>query len=270
LQVWTVANQKGGVGKTTTSVALGGLAAEQGMRVLLLDLDPHGSLSAYFRQDPDAQHLSSFTLFQEREALTAASVRRLIVATAYDNLSVLPAATALATLERQAIGQDGMGLVVSRALAKIADDYDLAIIDSPPLLGVLMINALAACQQLVIPVQTEYLALKGLERMVHTLEMMGRSRKSTLDYTIAPTMFDRRTQASVSSLRVIRNNYPDQAWSGKIPIDTKFRDASKAGVPPHLYDPNSRGVAAYGSLLKFLLSRQRVQRPVQSQRLSVR
>lgn len=261
MQVWTVANQKGGVGKTTTSVALGGLAAEQGLRVLLLDLDPHGSLSAYFRQDPDAQTLSSFTLFQERKELTPASVRRLIIPTSYANLSVLPAATALATLERQAIGQDGMGLVVSQALAKIAGDYDLVIIDSPPLLGVLMINALAACQRLVIPVQTEYLALKGLERMVHTLDMMGRSRKSSLDYTIAPTMYDRRTQASVSSLRAIRNSYPQHAWPGKIPIDTKFRDASKAGVPPHLYDSGSRGVAAYSSLLKFLFNSQLVKRP---------
>lgn len=251
-----MANQKGGVGKTTTTVALGGLAAEQGMRVLLLDLDPHGSLSAYFRQDPDTQELSSFTLFQERKSLTPESVRRLIVPSSYANLSLLPSATALATLERQAIGQDGTGLVVSRALAQISGDYDLVIIDSPPLLGVLMINALAACQRLVIPVQTEYLALKGLERMVHTLDMMGRSRKRPLEYTIAPTMFDRRTQASVSSLRVIRNNYPEHAWVGKIPIDTRFRDASKAGVPPHLYEPDSRGVAGYRSLLKFLLNPQ--------------
>ncbi len=250
MQVWTVANQKGGVGKTTTTVALGGLAAEQGMRVLMLDLDPHGSLSAYFRQDPDAQELSAFTLFKERKELTTDSVRRLVMPTSFSRLSLLPASTALATLERQAIGQDGMGLVVSRALAQIYDDYDVVIIDSPPLLGVLMINALAACRRLIIPVQTEYLALKGLERMVHTLEMMGRSRKTVLQYTIVPTMFDRRTQASVSSLRVIRNGYPEKVWPGKIPVDTKFRDASKAGVPPHLYEPESRGVAGYSSLLK--------------------
>ncbi len=254
MQVWTVANQKGGVGKTTTTVALGGLAAETGLRVLLLDLDPHGSLSSYFRQDPDTQALSSYTLFQEREQLTPDSVRRLVVETPYNHLSLLPAATALATLERQAIGRDGMGLVISKALNQLQDDYDLVIIDSPPLLGVLMINALAACRHLVIPVQTEYLALKGLERMVHTLNMMGRSRKVPLSYTIAPTMFDRRTQASVISLRSIRNSYPDKAWPGKIPVDTKLRDASKAGVPPHLYEPGSRGVSAYESLLKFLFS----------------
>jgi chromosome partitioning protein len=229
LRVLTIANQKGGVGKTTTTVALAGLAAEQGQRVLLLDLDPHGSLSSYFRQDPDTVELSIFT-----------------------RIDILPAATALATLERQAIGQDGMGLVLARALAQVAEDYDWVLIDTPPLLGVLMINALAACQYLVIPVQTEFLALKGLERMVNTLEMMSRSRKKALGYCIVPVMYDRRTQASVTSLRSIRNTYLERVWPGHIPVDTKFRDASKAGMPPHLFDGKARGVEAYRSLFRFV------------------
>lgn len=253
MRVITVANQKGGVGKTTTSVALGGIAAALGYRVLLVDIDPHASLSTYFRHDPDTQELSAYTLFQERKELTAASVKRLIRATDYPNLDLLPSATALATLERQAIGQDGMGLVLARSLALIADDYDFVFIDTPPLLGVLMINALAACQHLIIPVQTEFLALKGLERMVNTLKMMSRSRKKALAYTILPLMYDRRTQSSVTSLRTIRNSYPQEVWPGHIPVDTKFRDASRAGVPPHLFDQNARGVDAYQSLFTFLL-----------------
>ncbi len=254
VQVWTLANQKGGVGKTTSSVALGGLAAEEGKRVLLLDLDPHGSLSCYFRQNPDELTSSCFNLFKERKSLTAESVRRLIVATPHNNLSLLPASTALATLERQAIGQDGMGLVIAKSLSLVYEDFDVVIIDSPPLLGVLMINALAACGRLIIPVQTEFLAIKGLERMVHTLAMMGHSRSRVLDYTIVPTMFDRRTQASVTSLRTIRNSYPQHTWPGKVVVDTRFRDASRAGIPPHLFDPESRGVQAYRSLYKWLLT----------------
>lgn len=252
MRVIAIANQKGGVGKTTTTVSLGGLIASTGKRVLLLDIDPHGSLSTYFRQDPDTQALSTYTLFQERKTFTRESIGRLVVSTAYPNLSLIPSTTALATLERQAIGQDGMGLVLSRALALMADDYDYVLIDTPPLLGVLMVNALAACQNLVIPVQTEFLALKGLERMVNTLSMMSRSRKKVLDYSIVPVMFDRRTQASVTSLRTIRNTYPAQAWPGHIPIDTRFRDASKAGVPPHLFDQTSRGVEAYIALWNWL------------------
>ena len=259
MRVITVANQKGGVGKTTTSVALGGLAAAHGYRVLLLDLDPHGSLSTYFRQDPDTQELSSYTLFQERKELSAAGIKRLIRLTDYPNLDLLPSTTALATLERQAIGQDGMGLVITRALTLIYDDYDFVFIDTPPLLGVLMINALAACQHLVIPVQTEFLAIKGLERMVNTLTMMSRSRKKALTYTILPVMYDRRTQASVTSLRTIRNNYMNDVWPGCIPVDTKFRDASRVGVPPHLFDENARGVEAYRSLFKWLLQKFKVE-----------
>ncbi|WP_111640558.1 ParA family protein [Marinimicrobium alkaliphilum] len=252
MQVWAIANQKGGVGKTTSTVSLAGLAAERGQRVLMLDLDPHGSLSSYFRQDPDAVEQSVYTLFEERASLTPARIRSLIRPTGFDNLDLLPSSSALATLERRAVGQDGMGLVVARALAQIYDDYDQVVIDTPPLLGVLMINALAASRQLIIPVQTEFLAIKGLERMVATLQMMSKSRKQGIAYTIVPVMYDRRTQASVSSLLAIRNAHPDNVWPGKVPVDTRFRDASKAGVPPHLYEPGSRGVEAYRSLYKWL------------------
>lgn len=252
MQIWTVANQKGGVGKTTTTVSLGGLAAEAGKRVLLVDLDPHGSLTCYFRHNPDYQETGCYALFQARKQLQRAFVSRQITATPYANLHLLPAATSLATLERQSISNDGMGLVISRSLALIWEDYDLVLLDCPPQLGVLMINALAACQHLLVPVQTEFLALKGLERMLHTLKMMSRSRGKELPFSIIPTLFDRRTQASVGSLRLLRQTYSDLVWPGKIPIDTKFRDASKAGVPPHLYCPSARGVDAYRSLLNRL------------------
>lgn len=248
--VWAVANQKGGVGKTTTAVTLSGLAVEKGMRVLMVDLDPHGSLTSYFGENADTSTESSYTLFELNKSLTPKNVKEVIHRTQYENLEFIPASTALATLERQAIGKDGLGLVMSKTAEVVADQYDLMVIDSPPILGVLMINALAACRQLIIPVQTEYLAIKGLERMIHTLKMLNRSRSNELSYTIVPTMFDRRTQASIGSLRQIKNQFADHAWPGKIPVDTKLRDASKAGIPPHLFDPEGRAVTAYRSLLK--------------------
>jgi chromosome partitioning protein len=253
MRVWAVANQKGGVGKTTSAVSLAGLLAEQGKRVLLVDLDPHGSMTSYFGYDPDELEHSCFDLFQAPSAIPSELPSQLLLETSHGNISLLPSSTALATLERSMVGKDGMGLVVSRSLAHLWDDFDYAIIDSPPILGVLMINALAACSRLIIPVQCEFLALKGLERMVHTLNMVTRSRPQPLPYHIVPTMFDRRTKASLHSVKDMRQNYPENIWEHMIPVDTQFRDASKAGVIPSSYDSEGRGIRSYAKLLKKLL-----------------
>ncbi|ODC04138.1 cobalamin biosynthesis protein CobQ [Terasakiispira papahanaumokuakeensis] len=255
MHVWAVANQKGGVGKTTSVVTLGGLLADRGHQVLLLDLDPHGSLTSYFKYDPDNVEKSAYELFQHRqmpEDLPAS----LLLDTGHDRLKIMAASTALATLERQASGKGGQGLVVSKALAMLWNRFDYVLIDSPPVLGLLMINALAACQQLIVPVQTEFLAIKGLERMMRTLRMVNKARKHDLPYAVVPTLYDRRAQASVQSLRLLRNTYGDSIWHGMVPVDTKFREASVAGMPASMLDPNSRGVHAYSVLLKFLLDRQ--------------
>ena len=178
----------------------------------------------------------------------------LILETGHPNLSLLPASTALATLERHAQAQGGMGLVISKTLAILWDDYDYVLIDSPPVLGVLMINALAACQQLVIPVQTEFLAIKGLERMVRTLTMINRARKRPVPYLIVPTLFDRRTQASNKSLRNLKDMYEELVWHSVIPVDTKLRDASTAGIAPSALDSSARGIKAYASLMDSLMN----------------
>ncbi|MFT7560627.1 MAG: chromosome partitioning protein [Flavobacteriales bacterium] len=251
MKVWTIANQKGGVGKTTTAIALAGIAAELRARVLLLDLDPHGSLTAYFRLNPDQLEASGFKLFEEHKSLSADFVAQLIQPTPFANIQLIPASVALATLERRSIGE-GLGLVIKKTLDLVRDDYDFVMLDCPPQLGVLLVNALAACDQLIIPVQTEYLAIQGLERILHTLKMLGKSQKNVLPHTVVPVMYDRRTQASIGSLRTLRNDYTDIIWAGKIPVDTRFRDASKAGVPPSIFDPKSRGIIAYRSLFKYL------------------
>ena len=256
MRVWAVANQKGGVGKTTTSIALAGLLADAGKRVVVVDLDPHGSMTSYFGHDPDSLEHSSFDLFQHKGSVPQGLPQQLLLPTSHERISLLPSSTALATLERQSPGQSGLGLVIAKSLAQLWQEFDYALIDSPPLLGVLMVNALAASQQLVIPVQTEFLAVKGLERMVNTLAMINRSRQQALPYTIVPTLFDRRTQASMSTLRQLRNSYLEHLWPAYIPVDTRLRDASRAGLAPSQFDNNSRGVMAYRALLKHLLSQQ--------------
>ncbi len=254
MRIWAVANQKGGVGKTTTVVALGGLLAEQGERVLLVDLDPHGSLTTYFGQDPDGLSHSVFDLFQNKGRIPRDLPAQLALETPHRNLHLLPASSAMATLERRMVGVEGMGLIISRALATLWDDYDYVLIDNSPSLGVLMINAIAAAQHLLIPVQTEFLALKGLERMLHTLQMVMKSQNTGLRYTIVPTMYDRRTQASVQSLNRLRQDYgQDVLWRFAVPVDTRFRDASQRGMVPTALDNESQGVRAYRRLLSDLL-----------------
>jgi len=257
VRIWAVANQKGGVGKTTTVVTLGGLLAARGKRVLVVDLDPHGSLTSWFGQDPDTLQHSVFDLFQHQGKVPDGLPAQLITETSCEGMSLLPASTALATLERRMVGVEGMGLIISRALAQLWDDFDYVLLDNTPSLGVLMVNALAAAQHLVVPVQTEFLAIKGLERMLHTLEMIMRSQKSQLTYTIVPTLFDRRTQASVKSLNALRKSYPDTLWRYTIPVDTKFRDASQAGVVPSAFANETHGVRAYRRLLDDLIERVR-------------
>ena len=252
VRIWAVANQKGVVGKTTSVVALGGLLAESGKRVLVVDLDPHGSLTSWFGYDPDTIAHSVFDLFQHQGKVPDGLPAQLITETSCPGLSLLPASTALATLERRMVGVEGMGLIVSRALTQLWDDFDYVLLDNTPSLGVLMVNALAAAQHLIIPVQTEFLAIKGLERMLHTLTMIMRSQKNQLSYTIVPTLFDRRTQASVKSLNQLRKTHSDTLWRFAIPVDTKFRDASQAGITPSSMDAETHGVRGYARLLSDL------------------
>lgn len=252
MRVWCVANQKGGVGKTTTTVSLGGLLAKAGHRSLLVDMDPHGSMSAYFGHDPDHVEPSVYGLFQQ--AAGGVAEGEPIHPTAVPGLDLIPASTALVSLDRQFGAREGMGLVLARALARWSGRYDVVLLDCPPMLGILMVNAMAACERVIVPVQTEFLALRGLERLLHTLAMVARARPAPLPYTLVPTLFDRRTRASLDSLQWLQENHEDHLWPGTIPVDTSCREASRAGLPLANFRPSCRAALAYQDLLEHLLA----------------
>ena len=249
--VWTVANQKGGVGKTTTTIALGGLLAERGHRVLLVDTDPHASLSYYFGIESEDLELSVYDLFIQ--VSSKEQILQSLCPTQYENIDILPATMALATLDRSLGAKGGMGLVLKKAIQKLKGEYDYVLMDCPPVLGVLMVNALAASDRIIVPVQTEFLALKGLDRMIKTMDIMQGEQDTPFKHTIVPTMFDKRTKASVLAYKKLQETYETQMWQGVIPIDTNFRNASVAQKPPSNYAPASRGVIAYKNLLDYLI-----------------
>ncbi|KZN32946.1 ParA family protein [Pseudoalteromonas luteoviolacea] len=252
MKIWTVANQKGGVGKTTTTVSLGGILAAQGKKVLLIDTDPHASLTYYFGIDSEDLEVSVYDIFIRGSNMASEEILQALCPSTVENLDILPATMAIATLDRSMGNRSGMGLILKKALAKISDYYDYAILDCPPVLGVLMVNALAASERILIPVQTEFLALKGLDRMMRTMTLMQSSHSKQYQYTIVPTMYDKRTKASLEAYKSLVESYKDKVWPGVIPVDTKFRDASLAQQVPVQFCPKSRGVYAYRSLLEHI------------------
>lgn len=252
MKVWTVANQKGGVGKTTTVAALAGILAEKGYRILMIDSDPHASLTAYFGFDSEKLSSSLFNWFSDTPATSQQTLQN-IIKLDQKNISLMPASLSLATLDKRFSSKEGMGLIFSKVLRLVSNEYDYVLIDCPPVLGILLINALAACQQLVIPVQTEFLAIKGLERMMNTLNMVIKAQHHTIGYTIVPTMFDRRTKASIQALRNMRDEFGVHLWDRIIPVDTKFRDASRRHLTPSVAYPETHGVLAYHKLADSLL-----------------
>lgn len=254
MEIWAVANQKGGVGKTTTTLTLAGLLTEKQQKVLLVDLDPQGSLTNYFNLPKKYLDNGVYQLFTENKA-SYELIKKLIINTSVYNLDLLPASMALATIDRNMQHKTGLGLVLLQALTKLYNDYDFVLLDCPPMLGVLMINALAACNILLIPVQTEHLAVHGLRQMLATIKMLDKSQKKLLDYLIVPTMFDTRTKAAHVTLQQIQQKYQEHVWHSVIPIDTKFRDASQRKLLPSQYSKATKGIWAYSLLLKNLLQK---------------
>jgi chromosome partitioning protein len=246
MQTWAIANQKGGVGKTTTTLCLARGLVDAGYRVLLVDLDPHASLSHAFGIPTDPPVRGSYELFTDATQMLS----RLARPTPVDRLQLCPAQPALATLERRGASQPGLGLALGRALHAARDIYDYALLDCPPQLGLLMVNALAAADRLVSPTQTDPLALHGLRDMLRTADMVERSRRRPLPRAIIPTLHDKRTRSGQHSLEQLREAYGEHVSPDPIPVDTRLRDAAAVATGATLA---SRGADAYREALQWLL-----------------
>ncbi|MGQ8366414.1 ParA family protein [Glaciecola sp. 1036] len=250
MKTWTIVNQKGGVGKTTTAVSLAGSLVNQGYKVLIVDLDPQGSLTVYLRVKQSA----TVGLYDYFLAPDDKNVSDLIAKTSIPKVDVIPGSKTLATLDREFGNAQGKGLVIKQLCRSLIGQYDYVLIDCPPVLGVLMVNGLTAADVIVIPTQTEFLALEGLKNMLSTLQLLQPLLNSQAKIKIIATMFDRRLKACQKAFLMLKEAHSEMLWRGYIPVDTKFRDASEKGQPINLLNPASRGSFAYDKLSNDLVN----------------
>lgn len=248
MRTFSITNLKGGVGKTTTTLALAGLLQARGFRVLVVDLDPQASLTASLGHVPESVERGTQGLFTGGLQVSDA-VR------SQHGFDLLPASPALARAERLPERPDGLGGVLAAALRSVGARYHFALVDCPPALGVLQVNAIAAAERLIVPVQCEHLAVEGLRRLDATMAMMARSRAGRAPgRLIVPTMVDFRTRAAHFALRTLREEWTSELWRSFIPEDTALREAARLGRMPHEHAPRSRAVQAYGRLMVDLLT----------------
>lgn len=247
----TFANQKGGVGKTTSAVNVAAAVAARGKRVLLLDMDPQGNTtSGVGIGKRDLRHTMYEVLLGQCAAKDA------IVATRYENLSVLPANISLAASEFDLVDMPERQAQLGRALAPVKDDYDIIFIDCPPSLGILTINALAASNGVIIPMQCEYFALEGLSQLMLTIRKIKQLYNRQLEITgIMLTMYNPRLNLTTQVVGELKKYYADKLFRTPIPRNVKLSEAPSFGEPIMYHDKNSKGAQCYIDVADEIMSR---------------
>jgi chromosome partitioning protein len=244
-RVEAVANQKGGVGKTTTTVNLGACLAAAGRRVLLIDLDPQGNATSSLGLDKRSQAASTY-----HALLHAAPLPELIVPAGRERLALVPSTTHLAAAEVELVELPGRERRLASALDAVRDDYDLILIDCPPSLGLLTVNALAAADGVLVPIQCEFLALEGLMQLTQSIDLVRRTLNPRLDITgVVMTMYDGRLRLSAQVVEEVRRYFPTRLFQTLIPRSIRLSEAPSYGQPIREYDPGSRGAEAYAALM---------------------
>jgi len=246
-RVIAFANQKGGVAKTTTTLNLGVAFAEQGMRVLLVDLDPQGNLTMSQGLNPDAIERSMFDVLVHRLPITEV-IHQAEVDLAVSSIDLAGAELALSSM----IGRER---ALEKALAPVKENYNYILIDTPPSLGLLTINALVASDGVIVPVQCEYLSLRGLVQLENTLSMIRENLNPEVAIQgILPTMFDNRTLHSREAVEILQENFGDLVLDTKIRKTVRFAEAPVKGQSVLKYDPKGEAAAMYRDLAKEVLN----------------
>ncbi|MBU7594133.1 MULTISPECIES: ParA family protein [Bacillaceae] len=245
-KIIAVANQKGGVGKTTTSVNLGACLAYIGKRVLLVDVDPQGNATSGIGiEKADVEHCIYDILVDDVAA------KDVIKPTAVENLDIIPATIQLAGAEIELVPTISREVRLKRALEAVKDNYDYMVIDCPPSLGLLTINALTASDAVLIPVQCEYYALEGLSQLLNTVRLVQKHLNTDLTIEgVLLTMLDARTNLGIQVIDEVKKYFQDKVYKTIIPRNIRLSEAPSHGQPIIIYDPRSRGAEVYLDLAK--------------------
>lgn len=250
-RVIAIANQKGGVAKTTTAVNLGASLALAGERVLVVDMDPQGNASSGLGIDRLALRECIYDVL-----VSEVPLRRVVLGTEMPGLEVAPATVRLAGAEIELVGMVGRERRLAAALEGFREGYTYVLIDCPPSLGLLTINALTAADRVLIPIQCEYYALEGLGQLMHTIRLVQRHLNPVLELEgVVLTMFDGRTNLAVQVVEEVKKHFKEKVFRTIIPRNVRLSEAPSYGKPVVLYEPRSRGAEVYRELAEEVRSR---------------
>ena len=249
-KIIAIANQKGGVGKTTTSVNLSACLGELGQRVLLIDIDPQGNATSGLGIDKGKIEKSIYDVLVDD-----IPIKDTVIGTEVDNLKVLPATIQLAGAEIELVASMSRETKLKKAIDKIKNEYDFVIIDCPPSLGLLTINSLTAANSILVPIQCEFYALEGLSQLLKTITLIQDNLNQDLVLEgVVLTMFDSRTNLSGQVVQEVKNHFQQKVFKTIIPRNVRLSEAPSFGRPVIKYDPKSKGAEVYYNLAKEVLA----------------